>query len=332
MARISNQNSRRLLWNCRVFTPARSRPSRGKVGAVISLVAATIFWAGNYIVGAGAVHALDPLSLVVLRWALALVPLLVLTQVLERPNWAQVLKAWPWMLALSAFGLAGYNLLLYAALQHTDALSAALINAFNPALITLAAVAFLRERLTGGAIAGILVALVGVLLVLSNGNLLALAAIGPTPGNLLMVGAIVAWTAYAITGRLAPPVPPITSTALQAAVATIVLGPFALATHALKLPGSAQSIASLVFIAVFPSVLSYLLWNRALGRIPAASAGVFLNLITVFTAVFTLVTGGAFTVAKLVGGLIVLAGVVLTNNPARRKAKPTSAPLAADAA
>lgn len=294
--------------------------------AIISLLAATLFWAGNYIVGAAAVHALNPLSLVFLRWAVAVIPLLVLAQILERPNWREVLRAWPWLLALSAFGLAGYNLLLYAALEHTDALSAALINAFNPALITLAAVAFLREKLTLTASLGIIVALVGVLLVISNGNLLALGTLGPTPGNLLMVGAIFAWTAYTITGRLAPPVPPITSTAAQATVAVVVLGPLAAVTHSLQWPTTPESTAALAFIAIFPSVLSYLLWNRALTVIPAGRAGVFLNLITVFTAVFTVMTGGAFTVAKLLGGVIVLVGVVLTNRPRRAglKAQPAA--------
>ena len=80
-----------------------------------------------------------------------------------------MLAAWPWLIALSASGLLGYNLLLYAALKHTDAFNAALINAFNPALITLAAAAFLRERLTRRAVGGVLTALVGVLLASARG-------------------------------------------------------------------------------------------------------------------------------------------------------------------
>ncbi len=299
--------------------PAGRTPRRAVGIAVASLLGATLFWAGNYVVGAGAVESIDPLSLVLLRWALALVPLLVIAQVVERPQWRQVAAAWPWLIALSAFGLLGYNLLLYAALEHTDAFSASLINAFNPALITLAATIFLRERLTPTAIGGVLIALVGVLVVLSGGDPAALLGTGFGPGELLMIGAIAAWTGYTVTGRLAPKVPPITGTAVQAAVTVAVLTPISLATGGPALPATAEAITSLAFIALFPSVLSYLLWNRALTVIPAGSAGVFLNLITVFTAAITILTGHPYSAAQVIGGLIVIAGVVLTNTRRRKE-------------
>jgi drug/metabolite transporter (DMT)-like permease len=68
-------------------------------------------------------------------------------------------------------------------------------------------------------------------------------------------------------------------------------------------------------------VLSYLLWNRALTVIPAGSAGVFLNLITVFTAAITILAGHPYTAAQVIGGLIVIAGVILTNAPSLRVAQ-----------
>jgi drug/metabolite transporter (DMT)-like permease len=290
--------------------------------AVASLLGATLFWAGNYIVGAGAVESIDPLSLVLLRWLLALVPLLAIAQFVERPQWRQVLAAWPWLIALSVFGLLGYNLLLYTALEHTDAFSAALINAFNPALITLAAAAFLRERLTGRAMGGVLIALVGVLLVLSNGNPGKLLQAGFGTGELFMIGAIAAWSAYTITGRLAPPLPPITTTAVQAATTVAVLTPFSLAAGGPALPSTQGALTSLVFIALFPSVLSYLLWNRALTVIPAGNAGVFLNLITVFTALVTILAGHPYSLAQIAGGVIVIAGILLTSARGLRGRRP----------
>ena len=295
---------------------------RRRAVAVLSLLGATLFWAGNYVVGAGAVQSIDPLSLVFLRWALALVPLLVIAQLVERPSWRSVLAAWPWLLALSVCGLLGYNLLLYFALEHTDAFNASLINAFNPALITLAATVFLRERLTPLAVAGVLMALAGVLVVISGGNVARLVTTGFGTGEVLMVGAILVWTAYTITGRLAPRIPPITATAVQAAVVVAILGPVRLATGGLVLPPTGTALASLLFIAIFPSVLSYLLWNRALTVLPAAGAGVFLNLITVFTAILTVLAGQVHTAAQLVGGAVVIAGVVVTNAPAFRGRRP----------
>ncbi|NUQ91140.1 MAG: DMT family transporter [Glycomyces artemisiae] len=281
--------------------------------AVAALVGATLFWAGNYVIGQRAVEAIDPLSLVLLRWALAFAPLLVIAQLVERPRWREVARAWPWLLALSAFGIVGYNLPLYAALEHTDAFSASLVNAFNPALITLAAAVFLRERLTPLSVGGVLIALAGVLVVLSDGDLGSLFHGGFGTGELLMLVAITAWTAYAIVGRLGPRLPPVTSTAVQSGVAVVVLAPFSLASGGPELPETGAALGSLVFIVVFPSVLSYLLWNHALTVVPPGRAGVFLNLITVFTAVFTILAGEPWTAAQVVGGAVVIGGVVLTN-------------------
>ncbi|MCS5717878.1 DMT family transporter [Herbiconiux sp. CPCC 205763] len=294
---------------------------RPVVVATVSLLAATLFWAGNYVVGAAAVAELDPLSLVFLRWAFAAIPLLVLAHLIERPKWRDVLRAWPWLIALSATGVIGYTLLLYTALQYTDAFNASLINAFNPALISVAAVLFLRERLSATAVIGIVLALVGVLIVLSRGSLDGFFDGGFGIGDVFMVGAIVAWTAYTILGRRGPRIPPITSTALQVVIAVIVLAPITVLSGGPAIPQTPSVWWALAFIVVFPSVLSYLLWNRALGVIPPARAGVFLNLITVFTAALTLVLGQPFTVAQVVGGVIVLGGVALANLQAFRAPK-----------
>ncbi|GAA1680164.1 DMT family transporter [Glycomyces endophyticus] len=281
--------------------------------AVAALVGATLFWAGNYIVGQRAVETIDPVSLTLLRWAIALVPLAVVAQVVERPDWRAVARAWPWLLVLSASGVLGYNLFLYAALEYTDAFSASLVSAFNPALITLAAAVFLRERLTALSVGGVVAALAGVLVVLSDGDPASLLTSGFGTGELLMIGSIGAWTVYTIVGRRGPRLPAVTSTAVQAGIAVAALVPFSLAAGGPALPQSGAAMWSLLFIAVFPSVLSYLLWNRALTAIPPGRAGVFLNLITVFTAVFTILAGQPWTAAQLVGGAIVLGGVVLTN-------------------
>ncbi|MDR1386089.1 MAG: DMT family transporter [Propionibacteriaceae bacterium] len=288
--------------------------------AVAALVGANLFWAGNYIVGQAAVTDIAPLSLVFLRWLIALVPLFLIAQTVERPDWRVVLRAWPRLAWLSVCGLLGYNAFLYTALQHTDALNASLINAFNPALISLAALVFLRERLDRAGLVGLGLALAGVLYVISDGHPAALLKTGFGRGDLLMVGAITVWTVYTLSGRRPLPVPPITSTFAQAVVTTVLAGLWVAGTGGATWPSGSQSWSALLFIAVFPSVGSYLLWNYALRRLPAGRGGVFLNLITVFTALFTILAGRPFSLAQLLGGAVIVVGVVLTNLRAFRPA------------
>ena len=63
---------------------------RGTLLGVLALIGATLFWAGNYVIGGEAVDAISPLDLTAMRWVIALIPLLVLAQIIERPNWRAV--------------------------------------------------------------------------------------------------------------------------------------------------------------------------------------------------------------------------------------------------
>lgn len=295
------------------------------VKSSLALVFATLFWAGNYVVGHLAVQAMSPLDLTWWRWLLASVPLLVLAQVVEKPDWRAVARHWPRLLLLAALGLAGYTLLLYAALRYTSPQSAALINAANPAVMVVLAAVLLRERMGWRGILGLVVSLFGVLLVITDGALASVFTLEFNAGDLLMLGAIVVWSLYTILGR-GLKVPPITATAVQSTMIAVPLAPFALAGGA-TWPAEAPIAWALVYIVVFPSIGSYVLWNLALKRIPAGRAGLFLNLITVFTVVIAVALGEVLTLAQLLGGLIVFAGVALSSlRPAGRPAAATAAP------
>jgi drug/metabolite transporter (DMT)-like permease len=301
--------------------------ARGRTLGYLALVGATLSWAGNYLLGVIAVAETDPFSLTWLRWMLAIVPLFVIAQLVERPDWRAILRSWPRLLLLGLIGVAGYNLLLYAALDTETPFQLSLINAFNPALIAIAAVVFLGTRLGWRGIAGILLAFAGVFWIISGGRPLTILDHPPKIGSLVMVGAIVAWTAYTIIGRTGPRLPPISAVAVQGAFVALALTPIVL-VQGLKLPETAAGGWSLAYIAVFPSIVSYVLWNVALQRVPPAQAGVSLNLITVFTAIATVLLGMAVTVPQVIGGVLVLAGVVLAQERPRQGTAP-AAPRAA---
>lgn len=292
-------------------------PLPARTGPVVALVGATLFWAGNYVLGAVAVRELSPVSLTALRWALAAVPLLVIAQVVERPDWRAVLRTWPRQLVLSLLGMVGYALFVYTALQHTSSVNASLVNALNPALIALLGAAVVRRAPSPRAVLGMVVGLVGVLVVITGGRLTGLTTLELNAGDLLMLGAIVVWSVYTIGGRSLAGVPPIASTAVQATFAALLMAPFAAAGQ-VHWPSGRDATVALLVIAVLPSVGSYLLWNLALRRVPPAEAGSYLNLITVFTVLISALTGYALGGAQVVGGVLVLGGVLLVRERAGR--------------
>ncbi|MCU1547209.1 MAG: multidrug transporter [Arthrobacter sp.] len=280
------------------------------VKASLYLVLATLFWSGNFVVGQAAVATMAPLDLTFWRWTLAAGPLLLLAHFVEKPDWAAVLRRWRVLLLLSVLGMSGYTLLLYSALGHTSAMNASLITAANPALIVVMAIFLLGEKTTRLGWIGICLGLLGVLLVLTRGELQRVFSLSINTGELLMIGSIVVWGFYTIIARRLD-IPAIAATAVQVAIATVTLAPVALATN-VRLPETAAEGWSLAYIALFPSLGSYLLWNLALKSTPPGTAGNYLNLIVVFTAIITVAMGTPLTAVQVVGGLMVVAGVLLT--------------------
>lgn len=237
--------------------------------------------------------------------------MLALAQLVDRPDWRAVLRRWPTLLLLSVLGMSGYTLLLYTALQHTSALNASLITAANPALIVVLAVFMLGDRPGALGWAGIGLGLAGVLLVLTGGDFGRLLGISFNLGELLMLGAITMWGFYTVVARRLA-IPAITATAVQVAMATVILIPVAVATGA-HLPETAAGGWSLAYIAIFPSLCAYLLWNLALKTTAPGTAGNYLNLMVVFTAAITLMLGMTISVPQILGGLLVIGGVLLTS-------------------
>jgi drug/metabolite transporter (DMT)-like permease len=289
------------------------------VKASLCLVLATLFWSGNYVVGEAAVASMTPLELTFWRWALAAVPLLLLAQFIEKPDWRAVLRRWPALLLLSALGMSGYTLMLYGALGYTSAMNASLITAANPALIVVMAVVLLGERTTRLGWVGIGLGLLGVLLVLTRGELQRLLSFTMNTGELLMIGAIIVWGFYTIIARRLK-LPAIAATAVQVVMATVSLAPFALALN-VQFPDTPAEGWSLAYIAVFPSLGAYLLWNLALKSTPPGTAGNYLNLMVVFTAAITVALGTPLTLVQVIGGMLVIAGVLLTGIKGRARLK-----------
>lgn len=287
--------------------------------ASIFLILTTLFWAGNFIFGKFVAAELTPLQLTFLRWLLAVLLLFPIAHWYERPSWPQVWREWKKLLALALLGMIGYNLILYQALHFTSSLNAALINSINPALIFLTSAWLLKERLSLTNSMGILVSLLGVLLVLTDGRLQHILSIKFNPGDLLMLAAILTWNVYTLIGRRMQNVPPIAATAVSAFLSVLVLLPFVLLTG-LPTAVSREAMIGVVYVAVFASVAAFLLWNSAILLLKAGQAGVYLNLITVFTAILSVLLGKTVTAVQIIGGLLVFAGVYLTTQKKKESA------------
>ena len=293
------------------------------------LVLATLFWSGNYVVGNLLAGGISPLQLTAIRWAIAAPFLIVLAVVIEKPDWRAALREWPMHLLQAALGLVAFCLFSYEALAHTTALDAALVGATNPVLIAVVAALIVRERMRRTSGIGLLTSLLGVLLILTNGRLLEVFTTEYNIGGLYMLGAVVAWTAYTILGRTLK-TRPVTSAAVQSVLAAVALAPIALAIGG-PITLDTAGWWGVLYIGLFPSVLSLMLWNIAVKKIGAGRAGIYLNLMPVFTAVMAIAMGTPITIVQVLGGGLVIAGVWLTSRLPREASVATGPPIPVDA-
>ncbi|MDN6968822.1 DMT family transporter [Oenococcus sp. UCMA 17063] len=280
--------------------------------AISLLVLASLFWAGNYVFGKYIINSLKPIQINFLRWLLAGIILLPLSQILEKPSWKKVWKEWPILLVLSIFGIIGYNVLLYKALSFTSSINAALINSVNPALIAVFASLILKEGMNKINILGIFISLLGVLLVLTYGNLLKIFSISYNQGDFYMILVIVSWTIYTLLAKKISYLPPIASTSVIVFFSLIIMLPFFINSN-FNWSFKAPTFYSIIYLGLFPSVGSLVFWNSAVPVIGAGKSGIFLNLITVFTVIISVILGNKVTAIQIIGGAIVILGVYLTN-------------------
>jgi drug/metabolite transporter (DMT)-like permease len=134
-----------------------------------------------------------------------------------------------------------------------------------------------------------------------------------------MLGVIVVWSFYTLLGRRLHDVPPITATAIQTAVTVVLLTPL-LAINGLQFPSDGPGWGAVAYIVLFPSIAAYVLWNAATRLVAPATASIYINLQVVFTALIGLPFGFGITWVQIIGGVIVVAAVVLLARGAPRAA------------
>lgn len=285
--------------------------------AHLGLALASLFWAGNFVVGRALRELIDPLSLNFWRWLLAFVILLAITHKLLWTHRRELLRQWLLILMLGLTGIAAFHTSVYLALTTTTAVNALLLFTLTPLLIMLGAWLWLGERLHALALLGVAVSLLGALVLIAHGDVQNLLALQFGSGDLWMLLAIVMWAAYSLLLKRKPPALPQTALVSATTLAALLLMlPFYLwgtrtDPSVLLTP---QILWALVYVALFASVLAFWLWNRGVARIGAGKAGTYLYLMPVFGAVLSYVfLGEGVQLFQLIGGALVIAGIALSN-------------------
>ena len=277
---------------------------------------ASLFWAGNIVLGRYVAGHVPPMTLSCIRWVGACLTLLPFAWPHLKQDWPVLRERLPLIAVLSATGFAINNALSYWALQFTQAINALLIQSAGPLFVALWSLLLFGVRLTRGQLAGIALSLSGVLTIILRGDFAALAAIKPNIGDIMLIGALVAFGLYSALMPRRPVTHQLSLICFTMAFGALLLLPLSIWEYAngITLKFDAITIVTLVYIVIFPSTLAYLFFNRGIAMIGPNRAAPFFHLVPVFGSVMAiLLLGEEPRPFHLAGYVMVFAGVVISS-------------------
>jgi drug/metabolite transporter (DMT)-like permease len=273
-------------------------------------------WAGNAIVGRLAAGHIPPVTLSFLRWSLAFLVILPFAWKHLARDWGAIRSRLGTMIFLSIIGISAFNTLQYWALEHTQALNTLLLQSAGPLFVAVWSLILLGIRLTLAQAAGIAVSLTGVLVILLHGDLTALTSIAFNKGDIIFTVALAIFGLYSVLSLKRPAIHGLSFVAFTFGCGAICLVPLWIwelfARPVMQL--DTANLLSLFYVAVFPSTLAYLCFNRGVQLIGANRAAPFFHVVPVFGSAMAIVfLGERPRLFHIIGFALVLTGVLVAS-------------------
>ena len=278
------------------------------------LVITTLIWSAHSIVGRLAVGQIGPMTLTCLRWAVALIPILIAARPSLRRDWPALRARWFYLAVMGAAGYTVFVALFYVAAHRTSALNLSIIQGAIPALVLIGARVFLGVRFSALQALGALITMLGVAVIAAQGDPARLAALAFNSGDVMMVVAAVLYAGYTIGLRQRPKVSGVSMLAAMAVAAFITSVPLMIweITSGGFVRPTGGGLLVLAFVALGPAFVAQLTFMRGVELIGPGRAGVFVNLVPVFGAIMAVVIlGEPFAAYHVLALLLVVGGIAI---------------------
>jgi drug/metabolite transporter (DMT)-like permease len=283
----------------------------------IFLVLAVLFWSGNFITGRYISSSIEPMQLSFYRWFFVLILLLPYILI----NYKNLIRGFKkdslLLIVFGAFGIAGFNTFLYYGLQTTTATNALLINSSTPIFIILISSIIFRTLITKVQFFGVIVSTIGVLYLILKGDINHILELKFTPGDLWIVAAALDWALYSVLLKFKPK----DLSSFEFLTITTIIGVIILYvafisqgfTLEFSFLQNNDILYSLIYIVIFPSILSFYFWNMATIEIGANKAGQSAHLMPIFGAFLAYIfLDEVLQFYHMVGMILIALGIYLT--------------------
>ena len=282
---------------------------------MIPLLGTFLCWGSLYVVSKIALKTIPPVTVLALRYLVAVPALFLLLWV--RRALRPVQKAH--MGTILAIGFTGYFASFCLQMLGINRLTgsvSSLLGAMNPIFIPVLAALFLKERLTLSKVLCVAVSMTGVVIIIGVGGTVDFA------GALLMLLSVFLWSlASIIIRRLGGKYDPM-QVAMMAMIAAL---PFVLGWAGFELRSNPctftpSSVLAVLFMGLVGTATAHSLWNYSLSRMDASFCSMFYPLQPLTASTLgVLVLGEQITVNFVIGGIIICCGIVAAVLSAKRK-------------
>ena len=283
------------------------------------LVAVPAIWGGTFVAGKHVVAVMSPMMGSFARYVIAVVALLVAAFALEGGLPPLSRRQWIGTFILGLLGVFAYNLFFMGSLERLPASRAALIIALNPVITITISSLVLKERLSARRWLGVAIALLGVWIVISRGDIASIASAGLGAGELFMFAAVFSWALYTIIGRkVLVGLTPLAATNYAALWGTLMLA--CVAAPEFSGLSAAQfdlsRVLALLYLGVCGTALAFVWYYISVKKLGTAVTSIFNNLVPVFGVLISvLLLGEHLLISMLIGGAIAIAGVMMVSRP-----------------
>ncbi len=282
---------------------------------LLLIIITPAMWSANYLVARYAPGIVAPHLLAFLRWSMAFCLMLPFAWPELRREWPQWRREWKEMIFLGALGMWICGAFVYIGGETTAALNIGLLYALAPVLIAIASAWVLKDRLKGLQLVGLLLAVAGVLIVVSKGSWQTIVSVDFTVGDIWVIIAVISWTIYSVVlKQRASVLGSFARVTVITAGGLLVLLPFTLAEIAVT--GLPTDMSMALFIgaiaAILPGFGAYQAYAYLQQKVGAARAGLVLYLGPLYTGLLGWwVLGEPPQWYHLLGAVLIIPGMYL---------------------
>ncbi|WP_236841692.1 DMT family transporter [Bosea sp. PAMC 26642] len=301
--------------------PTQTLPQRAWANPYLLLALTMLMWSGNAVASRLAVGNISPMTMTALRWGgvCLVLPLLLRGQIAEHAP--SLRRRWCYIALMGVCGFTMFNAFLYLAGYSTTAINIGILQGSIPIFVLIGAFLAFRTPIAPLQALGVAVTMVGIAVTASRGDIHVLAGLSFATGDVYIILASILYAGYTVAIRKRPAIPALvffTAAAFAAFVGSLPLLAIEIATGNAFWP-TPKGLLVLVFVVLGPSMVAQLSFLRAVELIGPGRAGVFANLVPVFTPIMAvLIIGEQLALYHGVALLLVLGGIFIAERLGRR--------------